>query len=148
MFDCVLPTRLARNGSLFTAGGRVNITNARFAEQDAPLEPGCDCDTCRTYSAAYLHHLFRCQELLGYRLATIHNLRFLLRHMERIREAILAGTFESYADDFLARYRGMLDDIKAGKDLPEEELQRGVSEFKDRFTARSQTGATAIGEVA
>ncbi|HZQ34695.1 MAG TPA: tRNA-guanine transglycosylase, partial [Dehalococcoidia bacterium] len=100
-----LPTRLARNGALFTPDGRVNIRAARFAAQDAPLDPACDCSTCRTFTAAYLHHLFRCEELLGYRLATVHNLRFLIRHMERMRAAIVAGSFASYADDFLARYQ-------------------------------------------
>jgi queuine tRNA-ribosyltransferase len=105
MFDCVLPTRLARNGALFTPSGRVNITAARFAAQDDPLDAACDCMTCTEFSAAYLHHLFRCEELLGYRLASIHNLRFLVRHMEKMRAAITSGTFDSYADDFLHNYR-------------------------------------------
>jgi queuine tRNA-ribosyltransferase len=105
MFDCVLPTRLARNGALFTPDGRVNLTAARFAAQDAPLDPSCDCATCATFSAGYLHHLFRCGELLAHRLASIHNLRFLLRLMEQAREAISAGRFDSFAGDFLARYR-------------------------------------------
>lgn len=105
LFDCVLPTRLARNGALFTPDGRVNIRNARFATLDAPLDPTCDCPTCRTFSAGYLHHLFRCEELLAYRLATLHNLRFLLRLMEEMRAAILAGRFTSFAADFRARYR-------------------------------------------
>jgi queuine tRNA-ribosyltransferase len=105
MFDCVLPTRLARNGALFTPDGRVNIRAARFAAQDTPLDADCDCSTCRTFTAAYLHHLFRCEELLGYRLATVHNLRFLIRHMERMRAAILSGSFDAYAADFLARYQ-------------------------------------------
>lgn len=112
MFDCVLPTRLARNGALFTPDGRVNISNARFAADDGPLDATCDCFTCRTFSAAYLHHLFRCGELLGLRLATIHNLRFLVRHMEHMREAILAGRFEGYAEDFLNRYRPADEDVR------------------------------------
>ncbi|HZU76791.1 MAG TPA: tRNA guanosine(34) transglycosylase Tgt, partial [Dehalococcoidia bacterium] len=105
MFDCVLPTRLARNGALFTPAGRVNITNARFARLDRPLDEECDCPTCTDFTAAYLHHLFRCEELLAYRLASLHNLRFLIRHCERMRAAILAGDFESYAEAFLARYQ-------------------------------------------
>jgi queuine tRNA-ribosyltransferase len=105
LFDCVLPTRLARNGALFTRDGRINIRNARFATLDAPLDPACDCPTCCTFSTGYLHHLFRCEELLAYRLATLHNLRFLLHLMEEIRAAILAGHFAAFADDFRARYR-------------------------------------------
>ena len=105
MFDCVLPTRLARNGALFTPDGRVNITAARFATVGVPLDAECDCATCATFSAGYLHHLFRCGELLAHRLASIHNLRFLVRLMERTRAAILSGAFESFADDFLVRYR-------------------------------------------
>ena len=89
MFDCVLPTRIARNGALFSRDGRINIYSAPHRERDEPVEPGCDCYTCLTFSAAYLHHLFKSKELLGYRLATIHNLRFVLRMMEEMREAIL-----------------------------------------------------------
>lgn len=105
MFDCVLPTRLARNGALFTPNGRVNLRGARFAALDAPVDAECDCATCAEFSAAYLHHLFKCEELLAYRLATIHNLRFLVRLMERARTAILAAAFEPFAASFLARYR-------------------------------------------
>jgi len=112
MFDCVLPTRLARNGALFTPEGRVNIRAARFAAQDTPLDADCDCSTCRTFTAAYLHHLFRCEELLGYRLATIHNLRFLIRHMQRMRTAVLGGGFAAYAEDFLARYRVVDESVR------------------------------------
>jgi queuine tRNA-ribosyltransferase len=104
MFDCVLPTRLGRNGSLFTPAGRVNIRNARFARQFAPLDLACDCETCRTFSAAYLHHLFKAEELLGYRLATVHNIRFLTRLMEQARAAIVTGRFEDFAGGFLAGY--------------------------------------------
>lgn len=105
MFDCVLPTRLARNGALFTDDGRVNIANARFRTLDEALDPACDCYSCRRFSAAYLHHLFRSEELLGHRLATLHNLRFLVRLMEQARAALLAGEFETLAARFLARYR-------------------------------------------
>ncbi len=112
MFDCVLPTRLARNGSLFTPDGRVNIGNSRFAQRDEPIDTECDCQTCSTFTAAYLHHLFRCEELLAYRLASIHNLRFLIRLMERLRETILAGTFEQFASTFLLRYQPVDDAVR------------------------------------
>lgn len=105
MFDCVLPTRLGRNGALFTDDGRVNIRSARFAEAMAPVDPGCDCLACRRFPAGYLHHLFRNEEMLGYRLATIHNLRYLARLVERIRAAIDEGRFHAFAHEFLARYR-------------------------------------------
>mgnify|MGYP001168024247 FL=1 len=105
MFDCALPTRVARNGSLFTPEGRVDITKARYAEQQGPLDETCDCYTCRDYSAAYLRHLFRAKELLGLRLASIHNLRFVLALMERIRASILEDRFDTFRRDFLAVYQ-------------------------------------------
>ena len=105
MFDCVLPTRVARNGALFTSRGRVNITNRRFAEQEAPVEEGCDCYTCRKFSAAYLWHLFKAGELLGLRLASIHNLRFILLLMERMRVAIQEGRFDQFRADFRNSYQ-------------------------------------------
>ncbi|MDP2954192.1 MAG: tRNA guanosine(34) transglycosylase Tgt, partial [Chloroflexota bacterium] len=105
LFDCVLPTRVARNGSFFTREGRRNIRNAAFAREEGPLEPGCDCYTCRTFSAAYLHHLFKGEELLAYRLATIHNLRFIMRLMEEVRLSIGQGSFPAARAAFLSRYR-------------------------------------------
>ena len=105
MFDCALPTRVARNGSLFTPEGRGDITKARYAEQQGPLDETCDCYTCRDYSAAYLRHLFRAKELLGLRLASIHNLRFVLALMERIRASILEKRFDAFRRDFLDRYQ-------------------------------------------
>ena len=104
MFDCVLPTRIARNGALFSANGRINIYSAPHRERDEPVEPGCDCYTCLNFSAAYVHHLFKAKELLGYRLATLHNLRFALRMMEEMRAAILAGTFQTYREEFHRRF--------------------------------------------
>ena len=124
MFDCVLPTRLGRNGALFTADGRVNITNARFATLLEPLDPDCDCVTCRQFTAAYLHHLFKAEELLGYRLATIHNIRFLVRLMEGARSAIGAGTFSSYADAFLGRYRPAGEETRLAQRRKWEARQR------------------------
>jgi queuine tRNA-ribosyltransferase len=105
LFDCVLPTRLARNGALFTPTGRINIKQRRFADDHAPLDSECDCDTCTRFSAAYLHHLFRAGEILGLRLASVHNLRFLAKQVEVIRQAIEQNSFASAYASFLARYR-------------------------------------------
>ncbi|WBL36317.1 tRNA guanosine(34) transglycosylase Tgt [Tepidiforma flava] len=105
MFDCVLPTRLGRNGALLTDDGRINLRNAACRERDEPADPTCDCLACSQFSLAYLHHLFRNDELLGHRLATHHNLRYLARLTGRAREAIAAGTFESFRRAFLERYR-------------------------------------------
>ena len=105
MFDSALPTRVARNGALFTCLGRVSIQNSAYSQMEQPVAPECNCYTCRTFSAAYLHHLFKCQELLAYRLATIHNLTFMSNLMCKIRGAILDGTFNSFKDDFLASYK-------------------------------------------
>jgi queuine tRNA-ribosyltransferase len=105
MFDCVLPTRVARNGALLTKDGRLAIKSPRYAQLQGPVEPDCDCYTCRNFSLGYLHHLFRAKELLAYRLNSIHNLRFLTRMAEDMRAAILAGTFNDYREEFLARYR-------------------------------------------
>lgn len=106
MFDCVLPTRCARNGLLFTSRGRVNIRNATHAADGAPVDPDCDCYTCQTYSRAYLRHLARSKEVTGLRLNTIHNLHFYLGLMTRARAAIEAGTYDRFAREFLERYDG------------------------------------------
>jgi queuine tRNA-ribosyltransferase len=105
IFDSALPTRVARNGALFTGQGRRNIRNAAFSQMDKAIDPDCDCYTCRTYSAAYLSHLFRSEELLGLRLATIHNLRFISNLMQRIRNTVLDGTFSTFRENFLASYK-------------------------------------------
>ena len=105
MFDCVLPTRIARNGTLLTDAGRVTITRAALREQEAPVDPTCDCYTCLNYSAAYLHHLFKAEELFGYRLASIHNLRYMARLSARMRDAILEGRYGEWRRTFLAGYR-------------------------------------------
>jgi queuine tRNA-ribosyltransferase len=96
MFDCVLPTRCARNGLLFTSRGKVVIRNARHAEEEGPVDPGCGCYTCRTFSRAYLRHLFRTGEILGLRLNTLHNLHYYQSLMEQARAAIEAGRFEPF----------------------------------------------------
>jgi queuine tRNA-ribosyltransferase len=105
IFDSALPTRVARNGALFTSQGRCNIRNASFKEKETPIDPHCSCYTCCHFSAAYLHHLFKCEELLAYRLATIHNLFFIIKLTEQIRETILEGKFDRFRRDFLSHYQ-------------------------------------------
>ena len=105
LFDCVLPTRIARNGAILTDQGRQPVTHGRLREQAAPLDAACDCSTCRHFSAGYVHHLFKARELLGYRLASIHNLRYMARLAARIRAAIVAGRFGAWRREFLAGYR-------------------------------------------
>jgi queuine tRNA-ribosyltransferase len=104
-FDCVLPTRIARNGAVLTRQGRLNLRNAQYAADPAPIEAGCACYTCRTFSRAYLRHLVVTKEITGLRLATLHNLHFMLETMRRIRRSILDGTFADYKAEFLARYQ-------------------------------------------
>ncbi|MBQ1508579.1 MAG: tRNA guanosine(34) transglycosylase Tgt [Erysipelotrichaceae bacterium] len=104
MFDCVLQTRLARHGTLMTSEGRINIKKAIYKEDFGPLDPECDCTTCKNYSRAYLNHLFRNQEGLGNRLMSIHNLRFLIHFMEDIREAIREDRFLQFKEETLKRY--------------------------------------------
>lgn len=110
IFDCALPTRLARNGALFTSRGRINLRKAEFAEKDQPIEEGCGCYTCQRFSLAYLHHLYKAGEILGLRLNTIHNLYFLLDLMRRIRQAILEGNFAALKASFLAHYVPVMDE--------------------------------------
>jgi len=107
MFDCVMPTRNARNGFLFTDAGTLRLRNARFAHDTRPIEPDCDCYTCLNYSRAYLRHLDRCGEMLGARLNTLHNLRYFQRLMARLREAIAASCLEEFTREFYARRTGV-----------------------------------------
>jgi queuine tRNA-ribosyltransferase len=109
MFDCVLPTRNARNGWLFTSAGDLKIRNSRYRDDTRPLDPACACPTCRGYSRAYLHHLQRVNEILGARLNTIHNLHYYLDLMRQARAAIEAGRFAQFADGTRARRRGPID---------------------------------------
>ena len=102
LFDCVMPTRNARNGTLFTSEGRINIKREEFRNDGRPLDPSCACETCRRYSRAYLRHLFVSNEILASRLNTIHNLAFYLGLMRRAREAIRAGAFAAFKETFLA----------------------------------------------
>lgn len=103
MFDCVLPTRNARNGQLFTQTGTLNISNSRFKDDTAPPDAGCRCYTCQNYSRAYLRHLYMARELLAYRLNTIHNIYFFIQLMEQIRSAIISDTFETFKRDFYVK---------------------------------------------
>ncbi len=104
MFDCVLPTRNARNGQVFTPDGPINLRNARFASDDRPIDEGCACETCRRHSRAYLRHLFRNQEMNAGTLASVHNLVFYLDTLRRIRQAIGFGRFEQFRQEFHRRF--------------------------------------------
>lgn len=117
MFDCVMPTRNARNGHLFTADGVVKIRNARHREDTAPLEAECDCYTCRNYSRAYLHHLDKCNEILGARLNTIHNLRYYQRLMAGIRDAIDNGKFDEFVTEFYTRLGREVPGLNESSDI-------------------------------
>ncbi len=112
MFDSVLPTRVARNGALYTWYGRQNIRNTSYSKLEAPFDPNCNCYTCRNFSAAYLNHLFKCEELLAYRLATIHNLTFMNTLMNKIRESIINATFSSFKKSFLANYKSTNEKLR------------------------------------
>jgi queuine tRNA-ribosyltransferase len=105
MFDCVLPTRIARNGSVLTNGGRINLRNRRFLEDPGPLEDGCDCYACSHFSRAYLRHLFMAGEILGHRLASLHNLRMLIRLVSRLRDAIGKGGIGLLIDEVRASWQ-------------------------------------------
>ena len=105
MFDCVLPTRLARHGHAFTLDGKINLKNAKYKEDFTPVDSNCDCECCKNYTKAYIRHLIIADETLGQRLLSIHNLRFLIRITENIRESIKNDTFLQYKEDFIKRYR-------------------------------------------
>ncbi len=104
MFDCVLPTRLARNGTAFTRTGTMALKNAAFAEDSGPIEEGCVCHACKNFSRAYLRHLIKAEEILGLRLVTLHNLHFYLSLIRTARQAILDGTFAEFRRDFVGGY--------------------------------------------
>jgi queuine tRNA-ribosyltransferase len=103
MFDCVMPTRNARNGQLFTSRGTINISNARHRQDTGPVDPACGCYTCRHYSRAYLRHLYMSKELLAYRLNTIHNIHYYTELMASVREAIAGDRFEAFRRDFYGK---------------------------------------------
>jgi queuine tRNA-ribosyltransferase len=126
IFDCVLPTRVARNGGLFTWQGRMNLRNSSYAADPLPVEPGCDCYTCQYFSRAYLRHLFKAGETLGLHLATVHNIRFMMRFMAEIRATIASGTFVAYAEAFLDRYQVPNQDVR--------HAQRAARRRRERIT--------------
>lgn len=107
VFDCVIPTRNARNGQLFTSQGKLNIKNAPYRDDFSPPDPACDCELCSRYTRAYLHHLFRGGELSALRLASLHNVAFLLKLMRKIRKTITDGTFKKEKQMFLESYQGI-----------------------------------------
>jgi queuine tRNA-ribosyltransferase len=109
LFDCVMPTRNARNGTLFTSRGKTAIKLAKYRDDPRPLDPECTCETCTYYSRAYLRHLYQSSEILAHRLHTLHNLHFLLDLTRRAREAITAGAYAAFKQDFLNAYHSGLD---------------------------------------
>ncbi len=112
MFDCVMPTRNARNGQLFTSLGRINIKNAKYAEDASPLDPNCSCETCTQYSKAYLRHLFVAGEMLSARLNTVHNLHFYIELMRQMRNAIIEDQFDPWSKDFYTKFKGGTVDLE------------------------------------
>ena len=109
MFDCVLPTRLGRNGTLYTTRGRINIKGSRYTDDFGPVDPNCNCRVCQRYSAAYIRHLYKCDEILASRLATYHNLAHYALLMQGIREAIAADRYEDFRRDRLAGYEELAE---------------------------------------
>ncbi|MDH4265690.1 MAG: tRNA guanosine(34) transglycosylase Tgt [Deltaproteobacteria bacterium] len=126
MFDCVLPTRNARNGTLFTRWGKMTIKNARYAEDSSPIEPGCPCYTCRHYSRAYLRHLYFAGEILAFRLNTIHNLHFYLAFLREMRQAIAEDRMDGFRQDFNSRWEPSAE-AEEGSDLTSLPTGRRIS---------------------
>jgi queuine tRNA-ribosyltransferase len=106
MFDCVLPTRLARNGTAFASSGTRNLKNAEFARDKNPIEQDCACPACQEYTRGYIRHLIKAEEILGLRLITLHNLHFYLELMRQARAAIENGTFNEFRSNFVGNYKG------------------------------------------
>lgn len=107
IFDCVLPTRIARHGQAFTRSGKITLKNAKYKEDFTPIEETCDCYACKNYTKAYIRHLITCDEMLGGRLLSIHNIRFLIKLTEELREAIKEDRLLEYRDEFINKYQGM-----------------------------------------
>ncbi|MDD4494817.1 MAG: tRNA guanosine(34) transglycosylase Tgt, partial [Eubacteriales bacterium] len=108
MFDCVLPTRIGRNGTVFTSGGRIIIRDAKYSRDFTGMDPECDCYACRNFSRAYIRHLFKANEVLGLRLASWHNLYFLLDLMKKVRQAIMEDRLASFRTEFFNKYGYLL----------------------------------------
>jgi len=104
VFDCVMPTRVARHGSALTPDGRINMRNLAHARDHSPLQVGCTCYTCQTFTRSYLRHLVHSKELLAHYLLSLHNIHFLIDHMRQVREAIIEGRLQAYSTQFLKRY--------------------------------------------
>ena len=117
MFDCVLPTRLARNGTAFTAAGTMALKNAEYAEDPRPIEEGCGCPACAQFTRAYIRHLIKAEEILGLRLITLHNLHFYVGLLNRARKEILAGSFAGFRKTFVAGYAKRPEPVQAGRDF-------------------------------
>ena len=113
MFDCVLPTRLARNGTAFTSTGTLNLKNAEYAKDRRPIEDNCECTSCREFSRGYVRHLIKAEEILGLRLITLHNLHFYLDLMRQARDKIDKGTFDEFRRDFVSNYETHDSDLAA-----------------------------------
>ena len=109
MFDCVMPTRNARNGSLFTSRGKISIKQSRYKEDPSALDPDCACSTCKNYSRAYLRHLFKSNEILGMRLNTFHNLFFYISLVKQAREAIKGKSYLKFKKAFLLKYQSGIE---------------------------------------
>ena len=105
IFDCVLPTRIARHGQAFTRTGKINLNNKKFESDTNPIDDTCDCYTCKNHTRAYLRHLVTTDEMLGGRLISIHNLRFLIKLTEEIRESIKEDSFKKYKEEFIKKYK-------------------------------------------
>lgn len=133
-FDCVLPTRVARKGSLYTSEGRINVTNSKFRISTEPISNDCDCYTCKNYSLGYLNHLFKSSELLAYRLGTIHNLRFIFQLMETLRESITTGKYLEFKRDFMNSYEPVQESVRReqkrlwaiSQERKQEEIERSL----------------------
>ncbi len=139
MFDCVLPTRIARNGALFTRQGRLNLRNARYLDDGSPVEEGCGCYACRNFSRAYLRHLIKSDEVLGLRLTTLHNVHFLLQLAARIRESIASGAFPSFLERFRASYTPVDEDARAANRAARAAAFRAVRNQPSAISSRPST---------
>ena len=115
LFDCVLPTRIARNGTAFTAAGTLNLRNACYIKDRSPIEDGCECPACREFSRGYLRHLLKAEEILGLRLVSLHNLHFYLNLMARVRAELEAGTFQAFRESFVPGYKVRAAASEAGE---------------------------------
>jgi queuine tRNA-ribosyltransferase len=105
LFDCVLPTRLGRNGTLYTKVGKIHIENSQYREDLAPIDTDCDCYTCKNYSRAYIAHLFHGKEMLAGTLSSVHNIYFIVNLVKKIRQSIFDGNFDEYKKEFLEKYQ-------------------------------------------